>query len=131
VPGRTQDLADALASRIRLRVADDVRRLLVVGSDDLSRWMSAGPAAFLGLHGRKGAIARDHDADLVVWDPEERFTVVAEMIHHRHKVTPYEGKNLYGKVRATFLRGEKVFHDGKFGRPMGRLLTRSYSAEQV
>jgi allantoinase len=35
------------------------------------------------------------------------------MIEHRHKVTPYRGEEFYGVVKATWLRGEVVFKDGK------------------
>ena len=50
---------------------------------------------------RKGAIAVGNDADLVVWSPEETFTVTPEIIRHRHKVTPYLGAELRGVVKAT------------------------------
>jgi len=39
-----------------------------------------------------------NDADLVLFDPEETFTVVGATLHHRHKPTPYEGMILAGRV---------------------------------
>jgi allantoinase len=90
---------------------------------DLARWMCAAPARLAGLEGRKGAIAPGHDADLVIWDPEASFEVDAERLHHRHKLTPYVGRTLYGAVRRTLLRGETIYDDGQFpGSPSGRLL---------
>jgi allantoinase len=79
---------------------------------DLARWMSAAPAALAGLSGRKGSIAIGADADLVVWDPDAEFTVTNAALQQRHKLTPYAGRRLRGAVRATFLRGERVWDDG-------------------
>jgi len=90
---------------------------------DLARWMSAAPARLAGLEGRKGAIAPGYDADLAIWDPEASFEVDAERLHHRHKLTPYAGRTLYGAVRRTLLRGETIYDDGQFpGPPSGLLL---------
>jgi allantoinase len=90
---------------------------------DLARWMCAAPARLAGLEGRKGAIAPGCDADLVSWDPEASFEVDAERLHHRHKLTPYAGRTLYGTVRWTLLDGGIIYDDGEFdGHPNGRLL---------
>jgi allantoinase len=81
---------------------------------DIGRWMSERPARLVGLEARKGVIAAGRDADLVVWDPDEEFTVDASVLQHRHKVTPYEGMRLQGVVRETWLRGECVYDRGHF-----------------
>ncbi len=75
---------------------------------DIARWMCANPARLAGLAARKGSIAVGHDADLVVFDPEEQFDVIAKNLHHRHKISPYDGLLLSGAVKATYLRGELV-----------------------
>lgn len=81
---------------------------------DLARKMCAAPAEFVGLGSRKGEIAVGRDADLVVFDPEGAFTLDPARIEHRHKITPYEGRPLYGMVEATYLRGNKIFERGRF-----------------
>jgi len=81
--------------------------------EDISRWMSSEPARFLGLAHTKGAIATGYDADVVVWNPDASFTVESSRILHRHKVSPYEGRVLLGKVEKTYLRGELIFGDGE------------------
>jgi allantoinase len=92
----------------------------------LADWLARGPAALAGLDRVKGAIAVGHDADLVVWDPEATCTVDGASLFHRHPVTPYHGARLRGRVKATFLRGEIVFEDGRqVGGARGRLLTRA------
>lgn len=98
------------------------------GRDSLSqlaRWMCSGPAKFAGLEKRKGAIAAGCDADLVVWNPEKRFVVRPKMLLHRHKLTPYAGRELRGSVISTFVRGEMIYDRGRFlGAPQGALLRR-------
>ena len=42
------------------------------------------------------------------------FTVTEDIIHHKHKITPYLNEKLYGDVEQTYLKGEKVFDKGKF-----------------
>jgi allantoinase len=74
---------------------------------DLARWVCASPARLARLP-KKGAIAVGNDADFVVWAPEESFTVEESIIAHRHKVTPYLGAELFGVVKETWLRGERV-----------------------
>jgi allantoinase len=80
---------------------------------DVARWMCAGPARLANLTGRKGAIAPGADGDLVVFADAEKWTVTPDVVHHRHKVTPYAGDALRGIVHATFLRGRKIAERGR------------------
>ncbi|WP_238431803.1 allantoinase AllB [Streptomyces cavernae] len=92
--------------------------------DDVVRWMSARTARLAGLD-RKGAIEAGRDADFVVLAPEETFTVDPAALQHRNRVTAYAGKTLYGVVRSTWLRGERIVAGGEFTEPRGELLTRT------
>jgi allantoinase len=95
------------------------------GLREITRWMSGAPAKLAGLDKRKGKLAPGFDADIVIWHPEKEFKIVPEIIHFRHKITPYSGMNLRGVVEATYVRGAKVYENGKFaGNPTGELLTR-------
>ncbi|MEU6243736.1 allantoinase AllB [Streptomyces sp. NPDC047024] len=94
------------------------------GLADVVRWMSACTAALAGLD-RKGAIAPGRDADFAVLAPEETFTVDPARLQHRNPVTAYAGRTLHGVVKSTWLRGERVYADGEFTEPRGRLLTRT------
>lgn len=75
----------------------------------IAQWMSASPARLAGLQSRKGALAAGYDADIVVWDPHARFVVDPAELLHRHKVTPYAGRELFGKVSATYVGGRRIF----------------------
>jgi allantoinase len=81
---------------------------------DLTRLMAERPAQLASLGPRKGRLQVGYDADIVVWDPEAQFTIAPELIHHRHKVTPYSGMELFGKVEVTYSRGRKVYENGSF-----------------
>jgi allantoinase len=96
---------------------------------DIARWMSAAPAKLAGAHSRKGRLAPGLDADFVVFDPETSFLVTEARLHYRHKVSPYRGETLRGEVKATYLRGKKVFAEGQFpGDPIGSELRLSPQA---
>ncbi len=91
----------------------------------IAKWMCEGPARLAGLDQQKGTIAVGRDADLVVWNPEARFQVDPSKLQHRHKLTPYAGRELMGIVETTFLRGMKIYERGEFcATPTGRILLR-------
>ena len=73
----------------------------------LSQLMSANPARILGL--TKGLLKSGYTADLTLVDPEEEWVVDSRMFCSKGKATPFEGKELTGKVKGLFLAGRKVF----------------------
>ena len=81
---------------------------------DVARWLCGNPAAQVSMQSVKGAIAVGHDADIVIWNPDQQFVVDAHALHHRHKLTPYAGETLRGVVQKTFLRGKKIYDEGQF-----------------
>lgn len=86
-------------------------RMRGVQIDRIVEWMSAAPARLAGMADTKGAIAAGYDADIVLWNPEASFLVGEESLLHRHKVTPYLGRELFGTVSATYVGGRCVFSD--------------------
>jgi dihydroorotase len=75
--------------------------------------MSARPAAIgrLAEHGRP--LAAGEPANLVLVDPAARAVVDPAALASRSRNTPYAGRELPGRVVATFLRGEPTVLDGK------------------
>jgi allantoinase len=71
----------------------------------------------------KAGIAIGNDADFTLVDLDESELITSESLHYRHKQSPYVGRELRARVRRTFLRGQTIFQDGKFGPPLGRLVT--------
>jgi allantoinase len=62
------------------------------------------------------------DADLVLVDTADRH---APELHDRHRLSPFAGRPLRGRVVRTLVRGTTVFRDGRIvaEAPLGRLLT--------
>jgi dihydropyrimidinase len=77
----------------------------------LVRLMCRNPARTFGLP-RKGRIEPGADADLVVFDPDETYTITADRNHSNADYSVYEGRTLTGRVKRTFVRGTLVADDG-------------------
>ena len=94
-----------------------------IAIERVAEWMAEAPARLAGLEAKKGSIAPGHDADLIVFDPDAEFIVDPARLYHRHKVTPYAGMKLRGRVHQTILRGAVIHSDGHIdGAPLGNLL---------
>ena len=90
---------------------------------------STAPAKMFGLFPQKGAIAVGSDADLVLFDPEAHYTLSASTHHSNVDYSLFEGREVQGRVRKVFLRGDCIV-DGEawLGRAgAGRYLRRSAS----
>jgi allantoinase len=70
------------------------------------------PARRFRIRG-KGSIEPGLDADLVLLDLAENWTLKAADLHQRHPLTPYLGHSFRGAVRRTIRRGTTIFHDGR------------------
>lgn len=76
--------------------------------EKIVEWMSVRPARFAGLSETKAAIAQGFDADITIWDPDSKFTVDPVKLEHRHAVTPYAWRELFGVVKSTYVGGRMV-----------------------
>lgn len=61
----------------------------------------------------KGDIAEGYDADLVLLDPDETWIIRAEDSFSTQGYTPFEGIEVTGRVKTTFVRGNRVFDNGE------------------
>ena len=94
-----------------------------IGIEQVSSWMSAGPARVTGLPG-KGRIELGADADLIWYEPGRQIAIDGSRLAHRNKLTAYAGRVLSGSVRRTVIGGRTVFDGFDLAEPRGRLLRR-------
>jgi allantoinase len=85
---------------------------------------SYNPARRFGLN-CKGDIAQGLDADIALVDPDETWMVRSNESESQQGYTPFEGLELGARLKTTFLRGRRVYDNGKvIGEPTGRFLRR-------
>ena len=88
---------------------------------------STTPARLFGMYPKKGEIAPGSDADLVLWDPNDAYTISAKTHHMRVDYSMFEGFQVKGNARTVISRGEVIVDRGQFlGKPgRGRYLKRA------
>ena len=70
----------------------------------LSELMSYNPAKLLGLGG--GLVEEGQRADLVLFDPNEEWTIKKDEMISRSRNTPFEGRRVRGRIKMTMAEGE-------------------------
>ncbi|PWU05580.1 MAG: dihydroorotase [Verrucomicrobia bacterium] len=65
------------------------------------------PAQLLKLN--KGSLSEGMDADITIFNPEEKWVFTADKIHSRSHNSPWLNKELVGKVHYTFVNGNLVY----------------------
>ncbi len=78
----------------------------------LAEVMATYVARRFGLTPRKGQIAINADADLVLVDLHAATVLQATDLFYRHRHSPYVGRHLRGCVVRTLLRGRTIFAEG-------------------
>jgi len=63
---------------------------------------------------KRGYIREGYFADLVLFDPKQKWTVSADNILYKCKWSPFEGYTFSGKVTHTFVNGKLVYENGLF-----------------
>lgn len=97
---------------------------------DVARLCSQATARQVGLQHRKGALRAGMDADVCVFDESELWTFSQGDMRWKNRCSPWEGHDFQGRVRETWVRGQKVFELGAklgdgfvSGRPIGESIT--------
>src|SRR6266581_256358 len=95
--------------------------------------LSTNPARLFGLYPRKGTIAVGSDADIVVFDPEQRVTISASTHHSRIDYNLYEGTEVVGSPEVVLLRGNVLVEDGELvaSPGVGRYVKRAKFGEEL
>jgi dihydropyrimidinase len=84
---------------------------VVGGRISLNRFVqltATGPAKLFGLFPTKGTIAVGSDADLVLFDAGETWTIRAAEHHSRVDYSLFEGREITGRIKKVFLRGRMI-----------------------
>ena len=76
---------------------------------DILRKMTLNPACIMRIN--KGRLALGGDADLVIFDTDEEWTVDPEQFASKGRNTPFGGHKLKGKVKYTIVGGRIVYQD--------------------
>lgn len=84
-------------------------RANVLSMTQLMEKMSLNPAILYHLENTKGWIGEGADADLVIFDPEEAWTVTE--FASKASNSPFIGETLYGKVKYTICSGTIAYQD--------------------
>lgn len=89
--------------------------------------VATNPARVMGMDPRKGSLKPGADADVLIWDPKIEKTISPSTLHQKCDFSPFDGMQVTGWPRTTFLRGQALVQEGQFaGRPgSGRYLNRT------
>lgn len=82
--------------------------------------LTENPAKYLGIQKQKGYIKKGMDADFTIWKPAESFEVKEIDNQHKHKISPYTGRVLFGKIAATYVNGVAVFNQKILNKKAGK-----------
>jgi len=74
---------------------------------------STNSAKIFGVFPQKGCIAVGSDADLVIFDPNEKHVISAKTHHMNVDYSAWEGCEVTGKCKTTILRGKIAVHENK------------------
>lgn len=85
-----------------------------ISLNDLAAVTSRNPARSFGIFPRKGSLVPGSDADLVLIDPEARWTLAAKDLHMAVDWSPYEGWQMQGGPVMTIARGEVIVDHGRY-----------------
>ena len=88
---------------------------------------STNAAKIFGMFPQKGTIAIGSDADIVIFDPNEKHTLSARTHHMNVDYSGYEGWELTGKIKTVLLRGSIAIERNqcKIEKGFGKFIRRS------
>ncbi len=75
------------------------------------RHMSTNPAEI--LHLARGRMSLGAVADLVIFDPDEAWTIDPEQFASKARNTPFAGRTVKGRVKYTVVKGEVIYRDDR------------------
>ena len=86
---------------------------LVVGGyltpEQMVEKMSVSPAKILGI--KRGSLSEGAKADITVFDPRPEYTIDKNSFVSMGRNTPFHGRRVMGRVKATIVNGRPVYMD--------------------
>ena len=89
-----------------------LNRLVQVGSSNAAK--------MYGLYPRKGTIAVGSDADIIIFNPQKKVRLSADILHSNIDYSVYEDVTVTGYPVMTISRGEVIAENGQFSGKKGR-----------
>jgi len=86
----------------------------LITPNEIAALMAENAARIMGLYPRKGRLEPGADADVVVFDPTESWTVEGGNQHSNASYTLFEGRQLLGRVKKVFSRGQLIVDGEQF-----------------
>ncbi len=83
-----------------------------ISMEQMCKLLAENPAKLYGLYPNKGVLAKGSDADIVVWDAKEKWTIGNCNQHSKAGYSPFEGTDVVGRAKQVFLRGTLIAEDG-------------------
>jgi dihydropyrimidinase len=116
----------AIEHRVELLFSEGVAK----GKISLNKFVevtSTNAAKIFGMFPKKGTIAIGSDADIVLFDPNEKHILSAKTQHMNVDYSAYEGWEVTGKVKTVLLRGKVVVEDNecKVQKGFGKFIKRN------
>lgn len=102
----------AIENRMELLFSEGVNK----GKITLNKYVevaSTNAAKIFGMFPKKGTIAIGSDADIILFDANEKHTLSAKTHHMNVDYSGYEGWELTGKVKTVLLRGKVVIDNNE------------------
>ena len=116
----------AIENRMELLFSEGVNK----GKITLNKYVevaSTNAAKIFGMFPKKGTIAIGSDADIIIFDPNEKHTLSAKTHHMNVDYSGYEGWEVKGKVKTVLLRGQVVIDNNecKVSKGYGQFIKRN------
>ncbi len=122
----------AIENRMELLYSEGVAK----GRISLNKYVevtSTNPAKIFGMFPRKGTIAVGSDADILIFDPQEKHTLSAATHHMNVDYSGYEGWEITGKVKTVLLRGEVAINNSEcfIKKGFGKFIKRNKVSQHI
>ena len=80
---------------------------------DMTQLLSANPAKLYGMFPKKGVLRVGSDADLMIFDQDERWTLSPEALNYTSDFSIYAGRQAVGRPVTTIVRGQVAVDRGE------------------